>query len=170
MSSRTELRTRAPLFLRGLIAVGAAAMLAACGNLGFADVREIRERIEQMRAATAAEDAEGIVQFATPDWTFEGAGKKPSGRTTYLDRTKKAFQNLAIESLKTNVQSLEIDAERADVRLQQTMVCSETNAAGESVRWKIVYLESQEWVKTTRGWLVARVQTYPPKREKLSRS
>lgn len=169
MGSSVKLQARAPLFLAGFAAVIGAVLLAACANgLTFGSDREIRDRIGQIRAAILAKRAEGIVEFGTPDWTFHGSDGKAYDRTGYLERTRALFERVEIESLQTKITSVDIDGARATVQLRQTMVRTETDAAGGRARWKVVYLEGQEWVKTSRGWLVARVQVFTPKREKLS--
>lgn len=163
------LSPRAPLIWAGLAAALGAGLLAACTR-GWAvsDERQIRERIGEIRKSLRAGRADGWVQFVTPDWTCRDAEGKERGRTAFLEQTRQVIERVAVESCDTEVQSIEVRGARAAVRLRQTQVRNELGSRGERARWKVVHLETQEWVNTSRGWLVARVQIYPATREALS--
>jgi ketosteroid isomerase-like protein len=161
------LRTQAPSIIIALAA--ALFTLAACTHgLPFAGDRQIRERIGSVREAILAKRAEGVVQYATPDWTFRGPDGKSYDRGGYLERTRKQFSTAEVETLQTDIGSIDINGDRAAVRIHQAMVRTETDSAGGLARWRVTYDESQDWQKTSRGWLVARVQVHPLSREKLS--
>ncbi len=161
------LRTQAPSIIIALAA--ALFTLAACTHgLPFAGDRQIRERIGSVREAILAKRAEGIVQYATPDWTYRGPDGKSCDRGGYIERTRKHFSTVEVETLQTDIGSIDINGDRAAVRIRQTMVRTETDPAGAIARWRVSYDESQEWRRTSRGWLVARVQMHAPARERLS--
>lgn len=160
-----NLTVRAPFLLVG--AVLCAAGLAGCS--GLAAEKQIRERIASIRDAILAERAEGVVEFATPDWHFDTPDLKQFDRTTYVERTRKLFADIDVESLETRIDRVDYLGERAEVMLTQTLVRVETDAAGVRSRWKLKYSERQEWILSRdRGWLVAHVTIlYHPKRAAL---
>jgi hypothetical protein len=159
-----NLPVRAPF--RFLVAVGLLAALAGCDDAAVE--KQIRERIGSIREAILAERAEGIVEFSTADWTFDAPDGKLYGRTAYLERTKKLFANIEIESLDTHVDRIERHDSRLEVWLTQTMVRVETDTSGTRSRWRVSYQEHQDWLETDkRGWLMTRVRVFQPKRESL---
>lgn len=146
--------------------MAAVAWLAGCS--GLMAEKQIRERIFSIRASILAKRAEGIVEFGTPDWRFDGPDGKSYDRAAYLARTARLFAGIEIESLDTHIDSCRMRDARAEIMLTQTMVRIETDAAGVRARWKVRYREKQEWVETrTRGWLVTSVMVFHPEREKL---
>jgi hypothetical protein len=162
---------RAPFLSLGVALVATGLLLPGCGSSSAGGgAREIRARIAAMRDAILAERPEGIVQFATPDWTFHAPDGRAYDRAAYLERTGKFFRDIEIESLQTAVLSIDVARERAEVQLKQTLVRVETDAAGVRARWRVTYRETQEWVHSSRGWLVARVRVYLPERVPLSPS
>lgn len=147
-------------------------VLLAAGLVGCAQLsaeKQIRERIASIRGAILAERADGIVEFGTPDWRFHTPDGQRFDRAAYLERTKKLFAEIDVESLDTRIDRVDTHEERAEVALTQTLVRLETDAAGVRTRWKMKYGERQEWVFTRdRGWLVAHVAIlYRPIRERL---
>lgn len=159
-----NLTARAPFLFIGLLVC--AAMLAGCN--GLVAEKQIRERILSIREAILAKRAEGIVEFGTPDWRFDGSDRQSYDRAAYLVRTKKLFAEIQIESLETHIDRVDVRDSRAEVALTQTMVRTEKDATGAPMRWKVRYHEKQEWIETpSRGWLVARVSVFAPEREKL---
>jgi hypothetical protein len=160
-----NLTARAPLLFAGFILL--AAGLVGCSQLSAE--KQIRERIAAIREAILAERPEGIIEFGTPDWRFDTPDRKTFDRAAYLERTRKLFAEIDVESLDTRIDRIDHFGERAEVSLTQTLVRVETDAAGARTRWKIKYRETQEWVLARdRGWLVAHVTIlYHPKREAL---
>jgi len=159
-----NLTARAPFLFVGVA-------LFVAGLVGCSSIygeRQIRERIFSIREAILAKRAEGIVEFGTPDWRFDGSDRQSYDRAAYLVRTKKLFADIQIESLETHIDRVDVRDSRAEVALTQTMVRTEKDATGAPVRWKVRYHEKQEWVATpSRGWLVAHVSVFAPEREKL---
>jgi ketosteroid isomerase-like protein len=160
-----NLTARAPFLFIGVVLF--AAGVVGCSQ--FTAEKQIRERIASIREAILAERAEGIVEFSTPDWRFDTPDRKTFDRSAYLERTRKLFAEIDVESLDTRIDRVDYFGERAEVALTQTIVRIEKNATGAATRWKTRYRETQEWVLTRdRGWLVAHVTIlYHPKREAL---
>lgn len=155
-------------FLRLLFPGITLLLLAACVHPGAAPAeRQIRERIALIRESILARNAEGIVRHGTPDWSFITPDGARVDRTGFIERTRRLFANSEIESLQTDIFAVSVHGERANVQLRQQMVRTEKDAAGQSQRWRVTYREGQEWVRTTEGWCVARVEVYSPTREAL---
>ena len=158
---------RAPFLF---FAIGCAVALAGCAGLAQAlnpDEAQIRDRIASIRTAILAKEVEGIFRWGTRDWTFKTPDGKTFDRAAYRERTAKMFAQVQIESLETEVRSVTISENHADVWLQQTMVRTETAADGTRTRWRVIYPESHEWVKVADGWRVSRVAILSMKREAL---
>jgi ketosteroid isomerase-like protein len=152
----------APLLAGALLALA----LAGCAAPRAEDL--IRERLMAIRAAILAERVEGIFEFGTPDWAFVAPDGTRFDRTSYRARTEQLFARIGIESLDTAVESVRVRDGRAEVRLVQTMVRTETGADGRAARVRVRYAEVQDWVDTPgRGWLVAQVRVLSPSREEL---
>lgn len=152
---------RAPLLFLAVL------LLAGCSQL--APEKQIRERIAAMGDAIRAERAEGILEFATPDWLFDASDGRTYDRAAHLERTKQLFAGNEIEALHTRLDRFDRHDARMEVWLTQTMVREETDREGNRTRWRLVYRERQDWVETrSRGWLVARVVLlHTPERTKL---
>ena len=151
-----------PLLAGALLAL----VLAGCAAPRAED--QIRERLLSIRAAILAERVEGIFAFGTADWAFLAPDGTRFDREAYRARTEQLFARIAVESLDTAVESIRAQDGRAEVRLVQTMVRAETDAAGRTGRWRVRYAEVQDWVDTPgRGWLVAQVRVLNPSREEL---
>lgn len=161
-----NITVRTPWLFLGLM--GLLAALGGCSNAAVE--QQIRERIGSIREAILARRAEGIVEFGTPDWIFVAPDGKSFDRVAYLERTKKLFGSVVIESLDTHIDRIERHDSRAEVWLTQTMVRVETDAAGVRTRWRVRYQERQDWFETReRGWLVGRVTILsPPERKSLT--
>lgn len=158
-----NIAVRAPLLF-----VSVLALLAGAGCVAPAPETQIAERIASIRAAILAERVDGIFEFGTPDWQFIAPDGKRFDRAAYRARTVQMFAGIEIESLETKIDSLKARDGRAEVRITQTMVRTETDASGGRRRWRARYQESQEWVLTpARGWLVVSVRVFNPQREEL---
>jgi hypothetical protein len=160
-----NLTARAPLLFVGVVLL--AASVVGCSQLSAE--KQIRERIASIREAIMAERPEGIIEFGTPDWRFDTPDGQRFDRASYLERTRKLFAEIDIESLDTRIDRIDRHDARTEVTLTQTLVRVETDAAGVRTRWKMKYGERQEWIWTRdRGWLVAHVGIlYRPIREAL---
>lgn len=151
--------------------IGLLVIAASCGGCSRVSAeKQVRERIASMRDAIAGERVDAILEFSTPDWRFDAPDGTSYNRESYLARTAQLFADFQVESFDTQVDHFEQHDSRAEVRLTQTMVRTETDATGTRSRFKVHYAERQEWIETRdRGWLVARVSVlHRPVREKLS--
>ncbi len=120
---------------------------------------QIRSRIASIREAILARSAEGIVHWATGDWSFTGADGVKFDRAGYLARTTALFARVpAIESLDTQVDRLEIHGDSADIEITQTMVRREIDPATKAeTRVWLRYREKHRWVAVARDWRVQAV-------------
>lgn len=142
-----------------------ALLLGGCGTPAAqrddeAARREIRSRIAAIRDAILARNAAGIVQSATPDWSFTGPDGVAFDREGFLRRTEALFARIVtIESLTTDVDTVEFTAaDRARVEITQTMVRSERAAdTGTVSRVWLRYREEHSWVQVDGAWKVRRV-------------
>ncbi len=160
-----NIAARAPLLF--LAAVFAALAFSGC-TLPVSPEKQIRARLASIRESILAKRVDGIFEFGTPDWTFVGPDGKSFNRAAYRERTTKLFAEIGIESLETNIETVDVRRGQAEVRLTQVMVRTERDATGATARWRVTYQETQDWVETeARGWLVVRVRVYNPKRTAL---
>lgn len=131
--------------------------LAGCRSLSFQARRDaqIRARVADIRMAILERRAEGIIAWATPDWTFIDPDGVVFDRGQFMSRTRALFDRLVgIESLSTEVDSIRTRPGFAEVEITQTMVRRERAPDGGELRVRQRYRERQEWVLAPDGWRV----------------
>jgi len=151
--SRSGAFALAGLLVALLLAAGCAGPGSAASRLRR-DEAEIRAGIASIREAILARDTAGILRVATADWRFTGPDGKVYDRAAYRVRTEALFARIErIESLDTQVGSVAVHGDRADVELTQTMVRRERATPGAGpARWWLRYRERHVWRRTPGGW------------------
>lgn len=134
-------------------------LLAACATGPAPGEGQIRERLAAIRVAILARQPEGIVRWATDDWTMVDATGQTFDQAAYLVRVRGLFERLeAIEALDTRIDRVALAGDRAAVELTQTMVRRERDAAGQVARVQVRYREAQDWVRVAGEWRMRQVR------------
>lgn len=150
---------RVAAWLGWALLVGCTNPAANTGSNIERDSAEIRSRIGAIREAILVKSAAGIVRDSTEDYALVGADGIRVDRATFVTRTEALFARVvAIESLETAVDQVNLTGDRAVVEITQTMVRRERPAAGGNpVRLWLRYREQHTWERTTQGWRVREV-------------
>lgn len=159
ISRRRHVLIQVAAWIAGLLLAGCAAPAGITGTGADRDTTEIRSRIAAIREAILAKSAAGIVRDSTNDYALVGADGVRMDRSAFVTRTEALFARvIAIESLETTVDRIELTGDRAIAEITQTMVRRERPAAGGSpVRLWLRYREQHTWVRTDKGWQVREV-------------
>ena len=170
MSLRAAVRTV-------LVRASAAAILVAVATpltiLGARPEQQIRDRIDSIRRAIIARQAEGIVRWGTDDWSFTGPDGVSVDKATYLARARGLMDRIVtVDALETTVDRIDIHGRTADVEITQAMERHERDADhGTVVHLTLRYRERHAWVRTSDGWRVKTVSFIgAPERTVLSRT
>lgn len=165
MRAIRKLAAAAPLlFFAGVVLFGGA---GCAGFLAPAD-NEIRESLERVRRAKLARAVDMIDEVTTADWRFV-SGERTLDRAAYRAWLSEQLARFPVESIATKITRIEVRGRFAEVSLRQTLVRTETDPVGVPVRWCLVSVENQEWVKTANGWRITRTQQWPQERTRLQK-
>jgi hypothetical protein len=146
-----------------LVRAGAAAFLVAVATpltiLGARPEQQIRDRIDSIRRAIIARQAEGIVRWGTDDWSFTGPDGVSVDKAAYLIRARALMDRIVtVDALDTTVDRIDIHGRTADVEITQVMERHERDPEhGTVVHLKLRYREHHEWVRASDGWRVKTV-------------
>lgn len=150
-----------------LLALG---LVAGCATPAQRAEAQIRERIFSIRDSIRLKQAEGIVRWGTPDWTFTGPDGKIFDRPAYLVRARSLFERIPVlDSLETTVDRVDVRGDVAEVEITQLMERHERDpVTGAVAHVRLRYREHHDWLRTGDGWRVRSVRFIgPPERTML---